>query len=127
MRRAAHQPHLGKVLHGDELQQPGILVRTEALGGLDERAEGVLDLDEKRLSTRAQGETVRLAFEQLLPEVALERPDTMGNGAGRYADLPCRPGETLVPPGHFEETKRLERRSAYCLVISSRRRFPLHS
>ena len=53
MRRAAHQPHLGKVLHGDELQQPGILVRTEALGGLDERAEGVLDLDEKRLFTRA--------------------------------------------------------------------------
>ena len=114
-----HQPHLGEGLDGDELQRPGIRASTKALGGPVESGEGVLDLDEQRLSTRAQGETVRLALEQLDPEVLLKRPDTMGNGAGRHAEFACRLRETLVPPGHFEETDRFERRSADRLAHGS--------
>ena len=40
----------------------------------------------------------------------------MGDVAGRHAELACRLGETLVPPGHVKETKHLERRSAYRLI-----------
>ena len=85
------QPQLGEGLHGDELQRPGIRAGTKALGGLVESGEGVLDLHEERLSTRAQGETLRLAFEQLLPEVMLERPDTMGDGVEGGQDGGQRP------------------------------------
>ena len=54
---------------------------------------------------------MRLALEQLDPEVLLERPDTMGNGTRRHPELACRLRETLVPPGHFEATDRFEGRS----------------
>ncbi len=79
----------------------------------------MLNLYEEGLSTRAQGKTVGLALEQLDPEILLQRPDTMGDGAGRHAELACRLGETLVPSSHIEETKHFERRSVCRLSHAS--------
>ena len=65
--KARHQPHLGEGLDGDELERPRLRVGAEPLCGLVESGDGVLDLAEERLSTHAQGETVRLALEQRHP------------------------------------------------------------
>ena len=61
-----HQPQFGEGLHCDELQRPGVRAGTKALGGVVEGGEGVPDLHVERLSTPAQRDRARLAFEQLL-------------------------------------------------------------
>ena len=73
--------------------------------------EAVLDLDEEGLSTGAEGKTVRLALEQLLPKILLERPHTVGDGARCHVQLARRLSEALMPPGRVKEPKHFKRRS----------------
>ena len=61
----------------------------------------------------------RLEFGASQWRLAGEFGDPMGHRARRHAELACRPGEALVPRGHFEETDRIERRPAYRLAHRS--------
>jgi hypothetical protein len=93
-----------------DLERGRALRLAQALRGVDDLLEGLLDAGEVRLARRGERERLGVAHEQRDAQVLFERLDLVAHGRGRHEELVGCAREAQVPRRDLEGPQRIERR-----------------